>query len=350
MSFKAGTFAKRIYLPRIIGSGVGFWSIAAALIALPTPSWVWMLLIFHGYVWPHIAYLCARRVPIPYIVERRNMLVESGFGGLWVIAMDFNALPSTMLVSMLCMNCIAVGGFRLLKASLTVLGVGGIASAVILRPHFSPETSAFQVYACLPMLAVYPLAVGAAAYRLGAKLAAHKRAFRDFSRLDSMTGLLNQGAWRAMLDDEYALASRGRAVTTLALIDIDHFKAINDRYGHLIGDEVIKLFSKVMIERRRSTDIAGRVGGDEFGLIFRGTNTAEAGIVLAQLKHHLLDAFATRKDLPTVTLSIGTAEYTQETTSVEAWITACDHALYAAKRQGRDRVICASNTDGQVMT
>lgn len=336
-----GSFAKRIYLPRIIGSGIGFWAVAAVLWTLPTPRWLWALLVFHGFVWPHVALVLARRHAVQYHGERRNMVIESAAGGLWVAAMHFNLLPTTILVSMLCMNCIAVGGPRLLRKCLAAMTLGLLACVAWLRPGFIPETTHLQVYACLPMLAIYPLALGAAAYRLAAKLAEHKRAFRDFSRTDSLTGLLNQGAWRLMLDAEYQLHRRGNVPTALALIDIDHFKAINDGYGHLIGDEVIKLFGAVLGEVKRSSDIAGRIGGDEFGLVLRGAQVDQAEVLLKRLQTRLRETFEERLDLPAVSLSIGVACLAGEHASVEDWLRACDHALYDAKRQGRNQIVAA---------
>lgn len=74
---KKGSFAKRMYLPRLIGSGVGFWAIAPALTPLSVPAWVWALLVFNAYIWPHLAFLLASRVDVPYVVERRNLLIEA---------------------------------------------------------------------------------------------------------------------------------------------------------------------------------------------------------------------------------------------------------------------------------
>jgi diguanylate cyclase len=343
MSAKTISFAKRIYLPRVLGSAVGFCAVAAVLFTVPTPAWVWVLLIFHAFAWPHVAYLLARRVAVPYLVERRNMVMESAFGGLWVAAMHFNMLPTTMLVSMLSMNCIAVGGARLLGLCLGALTIALLAFTVILQPGFAPATSALQVYACLPMLAIYPLAVGGSAYRLAAKLAEHKRAFRDYSRMDSLTGLLNQGAWRVALEEEYALGKREAGRATLALIDIDHFKAVNDGYGHLTGDEVIKMFGAVLGDVKRSTDIAGRIGGDEFGLILRGFDEAQAGILMARLQQQLAQTFTNQPELPVVSLSIGVATFSLEYGSVEAWLRSCDRALYEAKAQGRNQIVVSAN-------
>jgi diguanylate cyclase len=346
MPAKNISFAKRIYLPRALGSAVGFCAVAAVLCTVSTPAWVWALLIFHAFAWPHVAFLLARRVAVPYVVERRNMVIESAFGGLWVAAMHFNMLPTTMMVSMLSMNCIAVGGPRLLGWCMGALTIALVAFTVILHPGFVPATTPLQVYACLPMLAIYPLTVGGSAYRLASKLAEHKRAFRDYSRTDSLTGLLNQGAWRVALEEEYALGKREAGSATIALIDIDHFKAVNDGHGHLTGDEVLKMFAAVLGEVKRSTDIAGRLGGDEFGLILRGSDEAQAGNLLARLQQQLGDTFTTQPELPAVSLSIGVATFSLEHDNVEAWLRSCDRALYEAKRQGRNQIVLSANDLG----
>lgn len=341
MQPKTGSFAKRLYLPRVLGSAVGFCAVGAVVYSWETPLWIWVLLVFQGFVWPHIAFFRARKVAVPYEVERQNLLIESALGGVWVAAMHFNALPATMLVSMLCMNCVAVGGPKLLRSSLAVTLAFLLMCIALLKPAFAPQTSPLQVYACLPMIAVYPLVVAGAVYRLAAKLAEHKRQFRDFSRLDSPTGLLNQGAWRSAINEEFNVLKRVGGITTLALLDIDHFKAVNDGFGHLTGDEVIKLFGGVIQKLKRSTDIAGRMGGDEFGLVLRGSDEEQAKTVVARMQQMLGEAFLDRIDLPAVSLSVGVAQFSPQFDSVEHWINTCDAALYDAKRQGRNRIVAA---------
>jgi diguanylate cyclase len=336
---KTGSFAKRLYPPRVIGSVVGFLAVAGALYQLNTPAWIWVVLVAQGFVWPHLAYLMARHVPVPYVIERRHLLFEAGMGGLWVTSMQFNALPTTMLVSMLAMNCIAVGGPALLYAGLGVFSIALMGFTALLKPDFAPQTSHLQVYACLPMLAVYPLAVGGAAYRLAAKLARHKRAFRDFSRLDSLTGLLNQGAWRAELDDAFQSSAQVGPAMTLVLIDIDYFKSVNDSHGHLAGDEVIKLVGQVLQASCRPEDTAGRMGGDEFSMILRHTGMAQARVLLAEVQRQLQATFLTRAELPVVSLSMGVVEFAASMGSVEDWIRAADDALYSAKNQGRNQIV-----------
>lgn len=342
MTSKPGSFAKRIYLPRLLGSAAGFWAVSVVLNDSSMPAWVWIMLVFHGFIWPHVAYMLARRVPVPYLVECRNMIVESAFGGLWVAAMQFNALPCTLLVSMFCMNCIAVGGPRLLIASLPMMASICVVASAFLGSSFLPETHHDQVYACLPMLAVYPIAVAWAAYKLAAKLAEHKRQFKEASRFDSLTGLLNQGAWKTVLNEEFMAARHRELPSTLALIDIDHFKAINDTYGHPVGDEVIRLLTATLRESSRSIDVAGRLGGDEFGLVLRNATASQAEVMLLRLKQSITAAFAAQSDLPRVSLSIGAAQLSRPMAEPQDWLVTADAALYDAKRQGRNRVVISA--------
>ena len=106
------SFAKRIYLPRSIGLGIGFFCVAAGLWPLYSTPWLWALLVFNGFLWPHLAYQLARRSATPYQAERRNLLIDSVFGGFWAAAMQFNVLPSVTILAMMAMNNIAAGGGR----------------------------------------------------------------------------------------------------------------------------------------------------------------------------------------------------------------------------------------------
>lgn len=334
----AVSFAKRMYLPRVLGSCIGSLAIAAVFIAQPTSIGWWVLLIFHGFLWPHLAYGLANRVAVPYLVERRNLMAEAVFGGLYVAAMQFNSLPSIMLASMLAMNSMAVGGPRLLRTCIALLAAACLASTAIFGFGFIPDTTALQVYACLPMLAFYPIAVAGAAHRLAAQLAEHKRGLREISRVDGLTGLLNQEAWRDTLEAEFMRIRKRSASSSLALIDIDFFKSINDVHGHSIGDDVIRLFSSVLQKEKRSSDVAGRVGGDEFGLLLRDTDAHQAEKVLSRLQRALADSLAARPDLPSMTLSIGIVKFDPAMASARAWIDACDVVLYRAKGQGRNQI------------
>lgn len=103
-SGKGLTFVKRIYLPRVIGLGIGLFSVMAGMATLTPPVWVWVLVLFNGLLWPHVAYFWASRSTTPYQAEQRNLLLDSLMGGFWAAAMHFNPLPSVTVLSMMTMN------------------------------------------------------------------------------------------------------------------------------------------------------------------------------------------------------------------------------------------------------
>jgi diguanylate cyclase len=193
---KGLSFARRIYLPRIIGLGVGFFCVGAALYPLNMPGWIWALLLFNGFAWPHLAYQISTRSAFPYQAERRNMLYDSLCGGFWAASFQFNPLATVTILSMMTMNNVAAGGQRLFVFGALAQLVGVLLGWSIFGFKFSLTMTQAQVWACLPMLTLYPLALGMVCYRLAIKLSQHKRALSALSRTDSLTGLLNHGAWK----------------------------------------------------------------------------------------------------------------------------------------------------------
>lgn len=104
------SFAKRTYLPRAFGLGIGMFCVGSVLYTQNAPLWLWLMLVLNGLVWPHIAYLLASRSEQPFEQEIINMKIDSALGGVWVAIMSFNALPSVVILSMMSMNNIASGG------------------------------------------------------------------------------------------------------------------------------------------------------------------------------------------------------------------------------------------------
>jgi diguanylate cyclase len=332
------SFAKRIYLPRSIGLGIGFFCVAAGLWPLQPATWVWGLLLFNGFFWPHLAFQIACRAPEPFRAERRNLLLDSVFGGLWAAAMQFNALPTVTILAMMAMNNIAAGGGRFfLKGSLAMFVGMGLAW-LLFGVAFNPETSMPQLYASLPMLILYPLALGWVSYNLSIKLAEHKQALRAVSRTDSLTRLFNHGHWKDLLQREFERCRSGQQRATVALIDVDHFKQINDRHGHLVGDSVLRLLSEKLVFSLRTDDLAGRYGGDEFCVILPNTPPVLAGEVMERLRQELGEVRSELAPGLRITLSIGLAGYSPFQLDATRWLQAADQALYQAKSEGRNQV------------
>jgi len=338
---KGLSFAKRMHVPRSVGMGIGFFAVAAALYPSQPHVWVWTLLVLHGFGWPHLAYLLAKSSKQPYKAERRNLIYDSLAGGLWAGAMGFNPLPTVAALSMMAMNNIAAGGPRLFLWGVVAQTLGALAAYGIFLPELLPTITQIQVYACLPMLAIYPMAIGWLSYRVALQLSDSKKTLEKLSTTDSLTGLMNHGAWKDLLRVEFNHCQAHRRHDSVALIDIDHFKTINDTYGHIIGDNVLKQLSTVLSANLRETDLAGRYGGDEFCVILPDTTLAQATDILERLRRTVYDHAHTALPDIRLSLSIGIAAYGPHLTDAGMWLHEADMALYAAKSTGRNRVNAA---------
>lgn len=124
-------FPRRVYPARAIGVGLGFISVAGVFSSAGAPPWAWLLLILNGFVWPHIAFLSARRAADPRRAEQRNLMIDALGGGFWVAMMQFNLLPSALLLAMLSMDNIALGGMGLFLRGL-LAHLAGVAAGVLL--------------------------------------------------------------------------------------------------------------------------------------------------------------------------------------------------------------------------
>jgi len=340
---KGLSFARRIYRPRIIGLGIGGISVFATLYPLALPGWIWALLLFHGLLWPHLAYQLSTRSAFPYQAERRNLLYDSMLGGFWAATMQFNPLPAVTILSMMAMNNVAAGGLRLFIRGALAQGAGVLLSWSLFGAGFNTRISPLQIYACLPMLTLYPLAVGMVCYRLAIKLSEHKRALSALSRTDSLTGLLNHGSWKDLLHIKFHKCQQQQIDASIALIDIDHFKAINDTYGHIIGDTVLRHLSNELRRNLRHDDLAGRYGGDEFCVILPRMDRQQALEVMERLRQVFSQYRHPQVAELKVSLSIGLAAFDREFPDPSSWLNAADKALYLAKNSGRNRI--ASNDD-----
>ncbi|WP_442112640.1 diguanylate cyclase [Pseudomonas sp. NUPR-001] len=337
-SGKGLSFVRRIYLPRIVGLGIGMLSVMAGISTLQMPTWVWGLLLFNGLLWPHLAYQLARRAAVPYNAEYRNLLLDSFMGGFWTAALQFNPLPSVTILAMMTMNNFAAGGQRLFFRGLLAQGLGAGFSMALFGAHVQLQATPLQVYACLPMLTLYPMAVGWVCYTLAMKLAEHKRRLSALSRTDSLTGLLNHGSWKDMLQLKFQICQQQHCQAVIAIIDIDHFKSINDTYGHVVGDCVLSQLSSELKRSLREEDLAGRYGGDEFCLILPSTNLEQAKRAMERLRERVGSYRNPQLPELRISLSIGLASYREGLSDAEAWLNEADRALYSAKKSGRNQV------------
>jgi diguanylate cyclase (GGDEF)-like protein len=159
-------------------------------------------------------------------------------------------------------------------------------------------------------------------------------ALRQSATRDPLTGLLNRSAMEEMLAEALKVAPDKRVPYALLLLDIDHFKQVNDRHGHLAGDNVLRAVAQAVLQTIRQGDVAVRFGGEEILVYLPGTTLAAA----AEVAHRIRDAVA-NADLPLpVTVSVGVAAGDPMRDRPEGTFDRADQALYRAKQGGRDRV------------
>ena len=157
--------------------------------------------------------------------------------------------------------------------------------------------------------------------------------------LDSLTGLANRRRFRVALSREVERWRRYRVPCALLMLDIDHLKPINDRFGHPVGDMVIRQIAQTLREVSRDNDTAARLGGEEFGLLLAGVDLQRAVAAAERLRGVLGGKRV--EGVGTVTVSIGVAGCPENATSERMLYSASDDALYVSKNAGRDRVSVA---------
>lgn len=164
--------------------------------------------------------------------------------------------------------------------------------------------------------------------------------WKNAAEHDPLTGLINRRAFLPRLQNEHQRALRTRNNYTFAMLDLDYFKSINDRYGHHCGDEVLCTLAAVMLENCRSIDSVVRMGGEEFGILFPECTTDQAIIALERIRKRF-DSRPVMADgkLVSVTVSIGVASFTDVQEMDAEVVERADRALYAAKEAGRNRII-----------
>lgn len=162
------------------------------------------------------------------------------------------------------------------------------------------------------------------------------------SKTDNLTKLLNRGAWESHLNSEFERFRRYGHDCTLILLDIDHFKRVNDQYGHQVGDDVIRHLAKTMRACLRSTDHLGRYGGEEFAILLPETSLQGACVIAERLRQTIAQAEVHSHNANvSYTVSLGIAALHKQTASSQQWLRQADEALYAAKHAGRNQVLCA---------
>ena len=337
--------SRRVYPLRALGMGLAGLVVGVVLWERNGGLAAWLCMAAISFVWPHVAHLLSRRSADPYRAEIRNLLVDSALAVVLVTLMHFNLLPSVLLVTLTMVDKITTGIRGLWARSLPGMAGAAVAGAAFNGFQWAPETSMPVILACLPVMVLHTLSVSLVSYRLIRRVSRQNQLLDELRRIDALTGLYDRGHWQEQAEATLRRHHATDEPACLVMLDIDHFKQINDQHGHTVGDEVLRALARIVLGNVRATDCAGRYGGDEFAIVLRGMHLDGATAVAHRIREQV--QALQLHDMPGLqfTTSMGVATADHRHSSLRAWTNAADAELYQAKAAGRNRVSASSMPD-----
>lgn len=264
--------------------------------------------------WRDIYFLGGRLFPLLAILSATYSTAINGHAGLYW------AYPASVAVF-----------FLLPLREATVCNVVFVAAISVVSFSRFPETDFWRITFSLGLTSVFVMVFAWLVGKLQDELT-------RLATTDPLTGCLNRSQLADILNNQIQLRERYERVSSLVLVDLDYFKAINDRWGHIAGDRVLQEVSQRLRKRLRESDQLFRVGGEEFMLVLPETRQKDADLLAQQLLTNI--SAGPFVDTIKVTASAGVAEVSRgETWST--WLNRADQALYEAKAQGRNRIVSA---------
>ena len=337
--------SRRVYPLRALGMGLAGLVVGVVLWERNAGLAAWLCMAAISFVWPHVAHLLSRRSADPYRAEIRNLLVDSALAVVLVTLMHFNLLPSVLLVTLTMVDKITTGIRGLWARSLPGMAGAAVAGAAFNGFQWAPETSMPVILACLPVMVLHTLSVSLVSYRLIRRVSRQNQLLDELRRIDALTGLYDRGHWQEQAEATLRRHHATDEPACLVMLDIDHFKQINDQHGHTVGDEVLRALARIVLSNVRATDCAGHYGGDEFAIVLRGMHLDGATAVAHRIREQV--QALQLHDMPGLqfTTSMGVATADHRHSSLRAWTNAADAELYQAKAAGRNRVSASSMPD-----
>jgi diguanylate cyclase (GGDEF)-like protein len=329
-------------------------------------AWLGPILLF--LVYPHLAYWRARRSASPRRVELNNLLLDSFLFGICAAALGFPLwIGFTLLIGTTITHVLYLGISGVLR-SFAAMGLGVLVSLLLLGWRPTPDTEPAATVLCVVGLMLYLLSLANLAYLRTLKLRESRQKLHqndqalqqtnaalqaqldqvrslqaqlsDQANRDPLTGLYNRRFLDSAMLRELARCEREGHVLSLILLDIDHFKRINDNFGHAAGDQVLKQLALLLSQDTRASDVVCRFGGEEFLVILPHTSLA---ITYERAEHWRL-SFAAQTRVHEgqpiqATVSMGIASYPEHGKTQEVLVRCADLALYQAKSGGRNQTV-----------
>ena len=316
----------------------------------------WGLLALHLLVYPQLAYLHARFSANPLRAEMHNLLLDAMLLGIWVASWGFPLWIAFILFIAVCLNLMIFEGMR----GLWKVILASLASVVIVwlfaGLQFRPDTGLLTTSLCMLALTLYLYMFANDAYKRGvalrqngkqlelrlAEITSLQARLQEQATRDPLTGLFNRRHLDLALAQELAACRKTGTALSLVMIDIDHFKSVNDDFGHLAGDEMLRALAGLLLQHLQEGELACRFGGEEFLLMLPGTPLSVA-VQRSEVLRKEFEALRVPFEGQCLhaTLSFGVAGFPEHGAKSDALLKAADTALYAAKSHGRNCVMHA---------
>lgn len=360
------------YRLRTVSFALVFIAVGAHLLDRGAGLVAGLLLALQFLVYPHLMYWRAKRSSNPQAAERFNMVFDIMVIGAWIAALQFPLWITFVLCLSTLLNITISWGARAIVLAVLALACGALIAIAIFGLHVSPDTSWPVTLICGGGLTAYLLALANTAYTVNKQLGKTRSSLRASEQSlqainetlqrqlaenkvlhdqlseqairDPLTGLYNRRYLESIAARELARCRRDAQCLCIVMIDLDHFKHVNDTYGHPAGDAVLKKLATMLHDKIRATDIACRYGGEEF-LLLLPNMPPDVSISRAEqwcAEFAAATVQAGNADIQT-TLSMGIATYPLHADSIDELIRCADIALYRAKALGRNRAIVYHN-------
>jgi diguanylate cyclase (GGDEF)-like protein len=282
---------------------------------------------------PSLAWLAASAASVFGDELRLRVLVTSpvvAIGAFAIACELWRAAPRAPWIARLAAVLLTMHGIAFTARFLLVLFVAG--------PHLAIWSSMVGPFHPIAILEALVLAVALAFLLLSAAKDEIGLRHREAALIDPLTGILNRRGLEAEAERMLFRAGRDGSSTALLLLDLDHFKAVNDSFGHPAGDLVLQAVAQAVTEELRGGDVMGRLGGEEFAIVLAGNRTDQAAVLAERVRRAVAGlAIPHEEVLIELTVSIGVAAHRGVTTLLKL-IAHADAALYRAKAAGRNRV------------
>lgn len=351
------------------GSFALMFAAIAVHLSVIEPAWLlWVALALQFLIYPHLIYQAAVRSSQPLRTELNSLLLDSFLFGLWVALLGFPLWISyTMVVGTTVNLMVFRGPWGCLQAG-AALVLGMVCTWLFSAPYLTAEHSRASDILCMVGLTLYLMMVGNVAYSRNQRIreareqlrasegalqeANHalqqqlaeinllQQKLRDQADRDPLTGVHNRRFFDGSIARELARCARHQQPLALILIDIDHFKAINDQQGHQAGDLVLTALADLLSLHSRASDLVCRFGGEEFLVALPNTDLHVAAERAEQYRAALAGIrLDWQGNQLTSTVSLGVSVFPDHGTELDVLLRHADLALYRAKHLGRNQVV-----------